>query len=339
MGNRPDADRLIRVLGFDPAEALDPGPGTDLAAPVPGPAEHTWAGEPAGSVPVPEDGDELAALAEALQAAARAQDAAWPDPDPAETRRLVAALTALVPAPESPFAAELERTWVRQPGWLARTLAAVQPQVRLLERPFWLASAALVAAGMPLLSPDVAASLGLDLTYGAFLLLVAPILATLGVAHAFRGISTGMAEVELTCALTPAQLVLGRLFWVAAYDTLLLGGASLLSAALEPSVMLGWLVLGWLLPILVLSVTVLSLSLYVPPWVGGSAALALWLLILTRLTLARDLPIAAVTDPVVLLPLSAFCAGGLILAAGLIARTWPRLTTRLAGLDTWGRRF
>lgn len=325
MGSQPGSDRrLARALGFDPAEALDfqpdEPPGLDST-------------EGLGL-----DHDELADLAEALQVAAELQDVAWPDPDPTETERLVATLAALVPASECSFGAELERAWARQPGWLACTLAAVQPQVRVLERPFWLASAGLVAAGLPLLSAGLAGRLGLDLTYGAFLLLVAPVLATLGVAHAFRGVDTGVAEVELTCALTPAQLILGRLFWVTAYDALLLGSASLLSAALEPSVQLGWLVLGWLLPMLQLSLAVLSLSLYVPPWVGGGAALALWLLILNRLTLGRELPIAAVTHPAVLLPLSAFCAGGLVLAVGLIARAWPRLTTRLAGLGTWRRR-
>jgi len=305
VGSQPES-RIARALGFDPEDVVG-------------------AGEP-------EDERELAALAEALQEAARVQEAAWPEPAPAETDRLVADLAALVPVPESSLAAELERALALHSGWLARALAAIRPQVRMLERPFWLASAALVAAGLPLLSGGVSSHLGLDLTYGAFLLLVAPVLSAMGVAYAFRGAGAGIAELELTCALTPAQLVLGRLFWVTAYDALLLGGASLLSAAAEPSVRLGWLVLGWLLPLLLLSLTVLALSLYVPPWVGGSAALALWALVMSLLVLGRDLPLAAVTHPVVLLPMSALCAGGILVSVCLIAGAWPRLGTRMAGL-------
>jgi len=331
MGNPSGADRrLVRVLGFDPADV------TGLADEE---CELVGGAGPAGRdrdlidvTDLAAEERELADLADALRAAAQMQELAWPEPDPTESGQLVAALAALVPARESPFAAELECAWAPRRSWLAWTLAAVRPQVRVLERPFWLASAGLVAAGLPLLSAGLSGRLGLDLTYGAFLLLVAPVLAALGVAHAFRGTGTGVAELELTCALTPAQLILGRLFWVTAYDALLLGCASLLSAALEPSVRLGWLVLGWLLPLLLLSATVLALSLYVPPRIGGGAALALWTVMLSALTLGRDLPVTAITHPVVLLPLSAACAVGALIAAALIARAWPGLTARLAGL-------
>lgn len=198
------ADRraaLAAALGFDPAaEGLDPAPGE---------------------------------AADLLELAAALRDAPVPEPAMAETDRLVAALAPFLPAADSRFGGELAAAWAGAGGgWLAGTLAAVSPQVRLLRRPFWIASAAVVAAGLPLLDPGLRAVLGIDLTYAAFLVITAPALAALGVAYAFRSAGTGRAEVELACPLTPAQLVLGRLFWVAAYDAALLAAASVASAGL-----------------------------------------------------------------------------------------------------------
>lgn len=296
----------------------------------------TWAlGSPAEEM-LPGEEESLAELAKALQEGAAQQDSCWPEPAPGETDRLVAALSALVDGPKTTFAAELTQVWTRRQGWLTGTLAAVQPQVRVLARPFWLSSAALVAIGLPLLSPQLLASFSLDLSYGAFLLLIAPLLAALGVAYAFRETGTGVAEVELTCAITPAQLVLGRLFWVTAYDALLLSAASLLSSSLEPGIQLGLLVLGWLTPMLLLSLGVLALSLYVPLWIGTGTALALWALVLGVLLRGRGLPMAALTDETVLLPIAVVGAVGALLIVGLTAAAWPRLTARMTGLEYRG---
>jgi hypothetical protein len=308
MSGEPESDHpLAWTLGFDPPEELLPGEEQDLAR-----------------------------IALALREAALMQGSALPEPDPVEIDALIGAISALAPAAESPFAGELSRAWARQKGGLARMLAAVQPLVRILSRPFWVASAALVASGLPLLSADLLGSHGVDLTYGAYLVLIAPLLAVVGVAHAFRSSGTGMAELEFTCPLTPAQLILGRLFWVTAYDALLLGGASLLSVSFEPGLQLGMLVLGWLMPMLMSALAVLTLSLYVPPWVGGGIALALWALALGLLLIGRDLPLAVLAGTAVILPVAAICGGGLLLLAGLAVALWPKLTARISGLGTGG---
>lgn len=297
-------ERLIEQLGFDPAsEALEALPG---------------------------ELDDLTATAALLQRAAALEDGRFPGPDSAETAGLAAALAAAMPESDGALARELTAAWSETGGWAARVLGAVRPQVRLLGRRFWLASAAVVGAGLPLLSPDVRAWAGLDLTYGAFLVVVAPLLSAMGVAYAFRSAGTGMAEVELTCALTPAQLVLGRLFWVAGYDLLLLGAASLASLGLEPGMQLGWLVLGWLAPMLLLSCGVLVLSLWMPPWAGAAAGLSLWAGAL-GVALANR-PLSALTWAPLVLPMAVGCGIGALLLAAALAAVAPRLTARLAGL-------
>lgn len=292
-------EELSTALGFDPAaEGLEPGPS---------------------------DAAELLAAARALETAAEFQAAHLPEPDEAATAKLVAQLLPLLPAADRALDAD-------RGGWLAGALTAVWPQVRLLRRPFWLASAAVVAAGLPLLDQAVRAHLGIGLTYGAFLVLVAPVLAILGVIYAFRGAGTGMAEVEMTCALTPAQLVLGRLFWVAAYDAALLGAGSLAAAGVEPGVRLGWLVLGWLLPMMLLAAGTLALSLYVPPWAGGMAALAAWAAALVAVWTNPDLTPAFLTIWPSIGALAVTAGVGALALTAAVAAAAPRLAGRLAGL-------
>ncbi|MFZ5826035.1 MAG: hypothetical protein ACOY94_17200, partial [Bacillota bacterium] len=192
-----------------------------------------------------------AELEELLAAATALRSSPTPLPTAAETDRLAALAADLVAPPPSEVARALEAGG--RASWLAEALAAVRPQVRILRRPFWLASAAVVAAGLPLLDTGLRSSLGIDLTYGGFLLIIAPVLAALGVAYAFRSAGTGMVEVEMACPLSPVQLLLGRLFWVTAYDAALLGAASLAAAGLEPGMRLGFLLVGWLAPMLLLA--------------------------------------------------------------------------------------
>lgn len=229
------------------------------------------------------------------------------------------------------FRTELEQEWGE--GGLRPLLiglAILQPQIRLLRAPFWLASGLVVLLGLPLISPRVQAALGLQVGYGGFLVMIAPVLAALGVAYAFRSAGTGMAEVELTCPLTPAQLLLGRLFWVAAYDAVLLGSGSLVAASLEPGISLGYLVLGWLAPLLLATVTALALSFLLPIWAGAAGVLTLWSIALT-VGLNRPawfLPEMA-GGPAILLP-ALLLSGMALLLFGWLVASAPRLLQHLA---------
>lgn len=285
---------LAQVLSFDPSAE-----GLDLA---------------------PDETDALLATARTLRAAP------VPTPHPEETERLVAALAPYVPEPARPTPATQEPH-----QWLGAALAAARPHVRLLRRPFWVASAAVVASGLPLLDPGIRQAVAPDLTYAAFLVLVAPVLATLGVAYAFRGAGTGMAEVEMTCALTPAQLVLGRLFWVTAYDALLLGLASLAAAEVEPGVRVGWLVAGWLAPMLLLAALVLGLSLYLSPWAAAGAALALWSVVPITVVTRPELGLPVLAGSPAAAPMVLVVGAGAVLLLAAVVAAAPHLMVRLAG--------
>lgn len=265
--------------------------------------------------------------AELLELGGRLAAAPVPEPDPDETGRLIAQLAACLPPVESPVARALGDA--AAPGPVQQALAMVRPQVRILRRPFWVASALLVAAGLPLVAPDLRASVGADFGYAGYLLIIAPVLSCLGAAYAFRSAGTGMGEIEMSCALTPGQLVLGRLFWVAAYDTALLGAASLAAAGLEPGVALGWLVLGWLAPTLLLALLVLGLSFWLPPRVSAAGALALWAGTAGLWMLPLKAGSAAIWPAAALLGLGAVLLGAAVVAGA------PRLARRL-GLQEGG---
>lgn len=297
-------DEVIEVLGFDPAtEGLETAP-----------AETA----------------DLVALALLLE------DAGELAPAAGETERLLGDLVRALPAPETPPALSDVARAMTEPsadaaGWLTRTLTTIRPQVRVLGRPFWLASVAVILAGLPLLRPELRDLLGAELTYSGFLVLVAPILAALGVAYAFRSTGTGMAEVEMTCALSPAQLLLGRLFWVACYDAALLAAASLLAVGLEPGVQLGYLVLGWLTPMLLLAAGALAASLYVPPWAGAAAALLVWSGVLGAGLRYPQLFLPRLAGTPGVVPVALLFGLGALLLLGALAAAAPRLIPRLLG--------
>lgn len=268
--------------------------------------------------------------ARTLVAVARAlRSAPVPVPTAAETERVVVAAVACLAPPESEVARALRERWQRE-GVVRQALAVVAPQVHLLRRPFWFASAAVVAAGLPLLHPGWRAAVDLELTYAGFLVLVAPVLAVLGVAYAFRGIG-GTAELELACPLHPVHLVLGRLCWVLAYDSALLGAASLAAAGLEPGVRLGYLVALWLAPMLLLAAGALAASRYLGPAGGAGLALAAW----------AGAVLSGLVRPELSLPALAGTPRGLAVslpmlagATGLLVYLWiasPALAERLAG--------
>jgi hypothetical protein len=277
--------------------------------------------------------EETASLLEAITAlrAAAADELGGGSTAADSTDDLVALLTPHLPAPPSPVARALDAA-TGHLGWLAGILAAIRPQVRILRGAFWLASAVIVLAGLPLISPAVRTTAGTSLTYSGFLLLVAPLMAALGVAYAFRSAGTGMAELELTCPLSPLQLVLGRLFWVATYDAALLGAASVVAAGYEPRVNLAYLVIGWLMPMLVMAAATLALSLYVSLWLSAVLTLGLWGSVLAVGLGRPALFLPALAGSSAILPTVAVCAVGLVVLLGAVVAASPRLAVRLAGL-------
>ncbi|MDP2871677.1 MAG: hypothetical protein Q8P31_03980 [Bacillota bacterium] len=241
-----DEERLAAMLGFSPADEYL---GLDLSP-----------GETGG----------LLATAETL--------AAWtPEPPaPEQQKRLLAAAMAAAGALAAP---RLTRPrgdlWTVADGLWA-VLDAVRPHVHVFRAPFWLATLVAVAAGLPLLAGSRSLGGWLDLDFAGFLVLMAPVVAVGGTAYAFRSCGSGMAELEMTAPLTPWQLIAGRLAWVLAYDSLLLGLCSVAAAATGPGLALGYLVAAWLGPMLALALADLLLTSILQPWAAAGACLGLW---------------------------------------------------------------
>ena len=81
-----------------------------------------------------------------------------------------------------------------------------------------------------------------------YLSLLAPGMASLGVAYSFRG--QGTLEIELTCPVTPYQIVLGRMLVIFGYNTIVgLTGSAVLVGS-NSGLIFSALVMDWLAPML-----------------------------------------------------------------------------------------
>lgn len=289
-----DDRRLAAVLGFSPAgEGLAVLPGEAEGLLEAAAALTQWAPEPPGP------GLEARIVAEA--------DAATCDSSPAWAAR-------------------------RQRPALLMLLEAVRPHVRIFRAPFWLATLFVVAAGLPLLTRGGGPAGLLDLDYAGFLVLVAPVIAVTGTAYAFRSCGTGMAELEMTTPLTPWQLIAGRLAWVLAYDSLLLGVCSLAAVAAGAGLALRYLVAAWLGPMLALVLLDLVLTAYLQPWVAAGVCLGLWS---ATVAYAHHMPwivpLTTAGTPGAMAP-SALVLGVCVALLPAVALSGRRLAENLAGV-------
>lgn len=274
---------------------------------------------------------------ELVEVAERLAASPVPTPSHDQTTKTVSLALSLMPEGPSPVARALDVEPGAGVGPAARSLLGMGSQVRVLGRRFWVASAALVALGVPLVNRTPGTAPGPSVTYSAFLIAIAPVLAVLGVAYAFRSAGTGMAEVEMLCAISPAQLVFGRLLWVAAYDAALLGLGSLVAASYERDARLDWLVAGWITPMLLLALSVMVLSLYIPLWASVACALAVWVAAIGAeyVRLGRGghgwWSYEVASSPTSI-PLTLAAFAGVILLVWVAAARAPQLVARLAGL-------
>jgi hypothetical protein len=90
---------------------------------------------------------------------------------------------------------------------------------------------------------------------------VAPVLAALGVAYAFRSAGTGAWEMEMSSPVTPTELTLARLVTVAGYNAAVGLVVSLVLWWDRPPGMVLQLVLTWLAPLVLYSALALFVSL------------------------------------------------------------------------------
>lgn len=259
--------------------------------------------------PLPDTPEDLPAD---LQAVAR-RYARQPVPQPtaADTARLLARLLVEEPAARAASGADRPR------GHVARALRVARWRVRLLGVPFWLASAVTLALAVAVGAPLRAG--GLD-AWQALVLLV-PLTAVLGLAHALRTPHVGLREVEGSCPIGAAEALAGVVLAIVGFDCAL-GLAATLALALA-----GWapfvaLAAAWLGPLLLLSGLSLPVALR---WGVGPAALVgvvPWLLAAAVTRLQPVGPFALPGDtPAGLARLAAAGVGGLLLL--LTLRTAP----------------
>ena len=195
-----------------------------------------------------------------VRQAGQAADARLPAPSPAILTRTLAALDTAPPTP-------------RWQEWLTASWTLLKAQRGLIKRGLWPASAAVLGVGLAItwLSLDGGSSLG-ELP----LLLLAPIVAALGVALAYGPEVDPLLEVAMATPTSPRLVLLARLILVLGYDLGLTTLASLILSIVAPQIPLGTLIWAWLVPMLFLSGLALLLSLLYGPALGGSVSLALW---------------------------------------------------------------
>jgi hypothetical protein len=193
--------------------------------------------------------------------------AAWPAPVPTaqETDRLVQTLAASLPARSSRWALTV---------WLMRA------QLRVVQHEIWLASAFVMALG-------VLVTLANQPTSSAEmvpLVLVAPLVAALGIAFLYGPVADPSLEIELATPVSPRLIVLVRLLLVFLFDLALglIGSVALVMARSEWSL---WpLVALWLAPMTFLAALAFLLSmLFVDPLIAVSICLTLWGLQMLRI--------------------------------------------------------
>ena len=205
-----------------------------------------------------EDTGSAAEADELLSAVRRLPDWTMPAPTASETDRLVQALTAELPVQTHPWT-----LW-----WpLLRT------QARIVQQEIWLASALVMVlgCGVTLIQPQSATLDQLPLV------LIAPVVAALGIAFLYGPAAEPAAEIELATPFSPRLIVLTRLLLVFAFDLVL----GLLGSALLMLTQSGWswwpLVALWLAPMTFLAALAFLLAMvFSEPLIGAAVCLALW---------------------------------------------------------------
>jgi hypothetical protein len=214
--------------------------------------------------------EEIADLLPALQ---RLSEWQAPQPDPAETQRLLAWLAREV-AELSPVRQALRDHRQNRISLLLRTARA---QVSLLGIGFWLVSALITAIGAAVVLSKALHDEALVLGAGG------PLLAYLGTTMAFRGRGARVLELELACLPSPLQLALARLVIVLGYDVVLGLALSIVFWATASDQALV-LTLSWLMPLLLVAGLALVLSLRISVQAAASVAYASWLAVLAVTT-------------------------------------------------------
>lgn len=171
---------------------------------------------------------------------------------------LLAKLKPIVPATHSGLQRDARR-------WLGLMWA----QSTLFEAPFWIASALTFAIGLIVGFARGFAAIGF--------IYIAPILAALGVAYAFRPATRGLWELEKISPVNPIELLYARLMLVLLVNTVIAFGLMAVIWLQTPQIVLWRLILAWAGPMLALTGVALYTSIRWGAVIGIATPLIIWM--------------------------------------------------------------
>jgi hypothetical protein len=237
-----------------------------------------------------------------LPATRRLSEWIAPSPPAEETDRLVQTLAAALPTRRA------TRSWSAL-WWLLRA------QMRVVQQEIWLASALVMALGLfvTLTNPHD------TLLEEAPFVLIAPLVAALGIAFLYGPAAEPAMEIELATPVSPRLVVLARLLLVFAFDLALALLSSVALIVAQSNWSLWPLVSVWLAPMTFLAALAFLLSMiFSEPLIGAAICLTLWGAQVLRMFGPFDLLpnlLAAETQPWLWL-CAALCAGVAVWLAG-----------------------
>jgi hypothetical protein len=241
--------------------------------------------------------------ADLLPALRRLSEWQAPQPEPADTRRLLATLSSALPA----FSPVRQAIHEHRQHRISFLLATARAQVSLLGLGFWLVSALITLLGAAGVLSNVLPNQEVVLRASG------PLLAYLGTIIAFRGREARVLELELVCLPSPLQLALARLVIVLGYDVGLSLALSLLLLAGGSGQVLA-LTLSWLMPLLLVAGLALLLTLRLSVQAAASLAYGSWLAFLAISTIS-NLQVLLLAPALLVLP---GCIGLALLAIALL---------------------
>jgi hypothetical protein len=212
---------------------------------------------------------------------------------------------------------------VHERGFILRTLRVARWRIRLLGPWFWIAGVLLLIFGA-LLAPVMNRSNAI-----MALILLVPLTAVLGLAHALRTTSPGLREIEASCPTSYVEVSAGLVLAIVGFDCLL-GILATVLLALVQWAPFGALLAAWIGPLLLIVGVSLLVALRwgaIPAAIVGGGP---WLLLALAAFLNPTGALALVfTLPLDLLSLTlhlvAAVLGGLILILLLRGSSWAHV--------------
>lgn len=147
---------------------------------------------------------------------------------------------------------------------------------------FWVISALIYGVGLIL-------TLNTPIEAYKTILILAPLPFVFSLLEAFRGREEGVLELELSCRISPQELIVSRVLVAGGYNTILNVGLSMAFLLIRPSVMFGRITLFWLLPMLLTGSVALWLCSRIKSVYAVPATLSFWLVCASAIAIQEQM--------------------------------------------------